>query len=278
MLNKKFILNKKFFLSAIAALVFLSPLYSQYNSPQYDNSIPQYRSFNDLFPQLDEKTRTDVFADGIVRTIGKGGGFQFLPAADSGIDAAQRILDKKYPYLTESLAVIPYSGKILTVLDAYNALQNIQKLKGRLYRSATKNQDIPLFEDAVRMESATKNNPVPDPGPSAALPSSQSVYIRLKDNNFGNTYYRADISPQGPGLIYNLTNYRSISYMFFTVMKEEKFSACLYLEPLQEGMLIYSAGGADVSDFIAGMIDIPSAISKRLAVFIGWVSDGMREF
>jgi hypothetical protein len=41
-------------------------------------------------------------------------------------------------------------------------------------------------------------------------------------------------------------------------------------------MLIYSLAGTDVSDFIANRIDIPSAISKRLAVFIDWVSDGIK--
>jgi hypothetical protein len=58
-------------------------------------------------------------------------------------------------------------------------------------------------------------------------------------------------------------------------MKEEKFLAILYMEPLTEGMLIYSMAGADASDFIASKIDIPSAISKRLAVFIGWIRDGI---
>jgi hypothetical protein len=59
-------------------------------------------------------------------------------------------------------------------------------------------------------------------------------------------------------------------------MKEEKFSAILYMEPLTEGMLVYSVAGADASDFIASKIDIPSAISKRLAVFIGWISDDLK--
>jgi hypothetical protein len=98
----------------------------------------------------------------------------------------------------------------------------------------------------------------------------------LKDVNFGNTYYRADITPAGRGLLYSLTNYRTISYLLFTVMREENFSAYLYMEPVVEGMLIYSVAGTDVSDFISNQIDIPSAISKRLAVFIGWISDGLR--
>jgi hypothetical protein len=60
-------------------------------------------------------------------------------------------------------------------------------------------------------------------------------------------------------------------------MKEEDFSAFLYLEALDEGMLVYAVAGTEVSNFIDNRIDIPSAISKRLAVFIDWVSDGVRE-
>ena len=58
-------------------------------------------------------------------------------------------------------------------------------------------------------------------------------------------------------------------------MREEKFHAFLYMEPLVEGMLVYSVAGTDVSDFVANRIDIPSAISKRLAVFVDWINDGL---
>ena len=58
-------------------------------------------------------------------------------------------------------------------------------------------------------------------------------------------------------------------------MKENKFTAVLYMEPLTDGMLVYSMAGADASDFAANRIDIPSAISKRLAVFIGWIRDNL---
>jgi len=148
-------------------------------------------------------------------------------------------------------------------------------LKGRMYYSHTKGQEVALFEDATRLESERRTSVIPDPLPSSVLPSSETIYIRLKDTNFGNSYYRAEISPQSRGLLYSLTNFRNITYLLFTVMKEENFSAMLYLEPLAEGVLIYSVGGADVSDFIAKQIDIPSAISKRMAVFISWAADNI---
>jgi hypothetical protein len=113
--------------------------------------------------------------------------------------------------------------------------------------------------------------------PTRELPRAETVFIRLKDINFGNSYYKSDISVSPHGITYNLTNTRNLSYLFFTAMKEGKFSAILYLEPLTEGMLVYSVAGADASDFVANRIDIPSAISKRLAVFIAWIYDGIKE-
>jgi hypothetical protein len=235
------------------------------------------RSFDDIFPFLGRDLKAQVFSEeGIIRALEKNETLTLLPASSSGIDLPSQILARKPGYLVESLLVIPYGSRELSLLDAYNTLGKIRDLKGRLYHSFTRDADIPLFEDATRLESGKKNRAVPDPPPSAFLPPSETVYIRLKDVNFGNSYYRADIRTNAHGILYSLTNYKTISYLIFTVMPEEKFQANLYLEPLDEGMLIYSIAGTEVSDFIANRIDIPSAISKRLSVFIDWVSDGIK--
>jgi hypothetical protein len=44
---------------------------------------------------------------------------------------------------------------------------------------------------------------------------------------------------------------------------------------VNEGLAVYSVVGADASDFAASMMDIPSAIEKRLNVFINWVEKGI---
>jgi hypothetical protein len=77
-------------------------------------------------------------------------------------------------------------------------------------------------------------------------------------------------------LCYSLTNNRNLSYFLVPVIKEEKFIAQLYFEPIAEGMLIYGLAGADVSDFVSSKIDMESAISKRLSVIISWVAEGIR--
>jgi hypothetical protein len=248
-----------------ALLIFLVPFFLE------------ARSFDEIFPFLEEELKAQVFSEpGVIRSMKRIEDVLILPAFSSGINLIDKIMEQKPSFFVESLLVVPYGSRELSVLDAYNALGKVRDLKGRLYHSFTKDADIPLFEDATRIESGKKNRAVPDPAPSAFLPSSETVYIRLKDVNFGNSYYRADVNTGFHGITYSLANYKTLTYMIFTVMPEEKFQAHLYLEPLDEGMLIYSMAGTDVSDFIAKRIDIPSAISKRLAVIIDWVSDGIK--
>jgi len=79
------------------------------------------------------------------------------------------------------------------------------------------------------------------------------------------------------GLCYKLTNFKSLSYFFLPVIKEGSFIAQMYIEPIQEGVLIYSIAGMDVNDFVASRVDIDSAIAKRLNVFVSWVADGIRK-
>jgi hypothetical protein len=237
------------------------------------------RSFDELFPSLGESRKKEAFSDGgAIRSVKKNEALEFLPAPASGIDLYGTVMSANPAFLAESLLVMPYHGRVLSRLDAYNALGKISDLKGRLYRSHNRNADIPLFQEATRLENEKSGRAVPDPLPARELPNAETVFIRLKDVNFGNSYYRTDMSVTPFGLTYKITNTKNLSYLFFAVLREEKFCSILYIEPLTEGMLVYSMAGADASDFIANRVDIPSAISKRLLVFLGWIRDNLTAF
>jgi hypothetical protein len=233
------------------------------------------RSFEELFPALGgEKSR--VFSDGgIIRSARNREELVLGPSAASGIDILSPVLERTPNYLAESLLLIPYGKRRPGLGDLYRSLSKVRDLKGRLYHSAAKDENVPLFEDATRIGGLNKSSPLPDP--EGGEMSSERVYIRLKDANFGNTFYKADISKHSGGILYSLSNTKTINYLLFPVMKEDKFAAQLYLEALDEGVLVYSVAGTEVSDFIASKISMSSAIRKRLEVFIAWVSDGIRE-
>jgi len=244
------------------------------------SAFSQFRSFNDIFPDTDQEIRASVFSEsGYVKSSRRTSGFIILGSGSSRLDPSivTNVLNSNPGYFAESIMVLPGNPGSISLLDIYNALGNISALGGRLYNSHSKGRPVPLFENATRIVSERNTNTVRDPAPASSLPQSETVFIRLNDNNFGNTFYRGEMSLIQNGLRYTMTNFRSMSYLFVPVIREGKFVAQLYFEPIQEGVLIYSAAGADISDFFASRIHVDSAISKRLAVITGWSADGIRQ-
>jgi hypothetical protein len=239
----------------------------------------QLRAFNDIFPNLSKDERSEVFSEeGFVKTNTKKSGFDIIGDKTVGIDPAilRKVLDMDPGYLVESISIIPLKPEGVTLLDIYNALGKIRDLKGKLYSSYTRKQYVPLFEEATRIASEKNTASIPDPPPSAAVPQEETVYLKLKDVNFGNSYYRAEAKLFKNGLCYTLTNFRSLSYLFVPIIKEGNFIALLYLEPVKEGVLIYGFAGVNISDFFASKISVNSAISKRLGVITAWAAEGIQ--
>jgi len=240
------------------------------------NVFSQLRSFNDIFPDISPENRSLVFSnDAYVKSSQKANGFIIYGnSQSSGLDPkiVGNVISANPVYFVESISVLPGTPSFL---DIYNALGNIRNLKGRLYKSYTRGKEVPLFEDATRIASEKNTTSVPDPAPAATLPKNETIYIKLKDVNFGNTYYRAEMSLTNNGIIYTMTNSKNINYLLIPVMKEGRFIARLYIEPIVEGFLIYSVAGADISDFVASKIHVDSAISKRLGVITSWAANGI---
>jgi len=240
-------------------------------------AAPGKRSLNEILPRITPSVRQALFSnEGYFKSVENASRSSLIGSA-GGIDPQiiDGVYEKKPGFLVEAIKVIPDAENRYSLLDVYNALGNIRGLKGRLYDSYTRNEKVPLFEDVTRIESPKKNTPVADPTPASRIPPSETIYMLLKDVNFGNTYYRGDITLFQRGLRYSLTNNKNISYFFITVIKEEKFTVQLYFEVISEGILIYSLAGADVSDFVSSRISMSSAIGKRLSVIMSWAAEGI---
>jgi hypothetical protein len=236
----------------------------------------QPRSFEDIFPRFSPDIRNQVFSSGgFIHTLKKNEGNGLLDSERLTPRLSDSVTNNQPSFLVEYLLVIPRKNNSINLLAVYNALGKVRSLKGRLYHSATRDRDIPLFEDATRIAGEKKNSSIPDPGPVSSIPSSETVYLRIKDANFGNSFYRADLNLADFGISYRLSNFKNLSYLFVPVIKEGKFIAQIYIEPITEGVLIYSIAGADVSDFVSSKVDMPSAIIKRLAVIVSWIVDGI---
>jgi hypothetical protein len=99
----------------------------------------------------------------------------------------------------------------------------------------------------------------------------------VDDANFGNCYYRAEIKSSGPGIWYSLSNFKSINYLLIPVIKPENLLIQLYLEPLDDGIVIYGLTGVNVAGFAENRVDVPSTIAKRLDVIYGWIGDNIKK-
>jgi hypothetical protein len=254
---------------------FLCPavfLFPQNGSGQFPVSSP--RSVDEIFPSLDAETRDQAFSSGGYFICHEE---NYRPLETSGLDPRlTAVINSLNPSVViESIVIVPYPGGPMEPVDIYNGLRNIRALKGRLYHSETRNADIPLFEDATRLESSKRTGIREDPPPQGSLPDSETIYIRLKDANFGNSYYQADIKKNAAGFTYSLSNNRDLSYTIIPVIKAGHLIAQFYFEPVREGILVYGISGAKVSGFITAMTDMPSAIQKRLEVILSWAIDGV---
>ncbi|GHV86366.1 hypothetical protein AGMMS50230_19740 [Spirochaetia bacterium] len=197
-----------------------------------------------------------------------------LPETPGTIFISKASLGPNPGFFVEALRIVP--RKNINPLSVYQALEKIQGLKGKTYHSVTRNRDIPLFEDAVRIEGPKKTRVfLPDPPPAQTLPPEETMYVRLTDANFGHCYYEISLKTSQEGILCKIINVKSLTFGPIPVMKEKTFTALLYIEPIQEGLAVYCLAGAEVSDFIAKYVDISSALNKRMDVFVSWLLDGI---
>lgn len=242
----------------------------------------QLRSIKEIYPQLSDAERTRLFSDkGLSRMIGSAAELKYTPSVPGEFNVLGAMKTRRYTHVVEVVRLIPFKGKKGDLLSIYNAFNRVSALKKQLYPSFGKNENIPLFKETAIVESKKKNNTtLADPPPSESIPQSKTMYLRFKDSYFGNTYYEGSILSntgvgRGQGLLFSLVNFETISYNIVPVMGAGKFLTQLYIEPVEEGILAYSASGANVSDFIANQISIGSVIEKRLGVFLNWMMDGL---
>ena len=189
--------------------------------------------------------------------------------------AADTLLKKQHTTLVEMLSVIE-EGKEQrqTTLDIYNALGKTNALAGRKYYSHVRRRLTPLFKTVSRVESEKSSKKIPDPLPKTVLPAHETIYIIVDDSNFGSCHYRADFSLLSPGIVYEISNTQNISFLLWPVIKKDLLHMFFYIEPVDEGVLIYALMGVTMDEG-GSYVDAPSAARKRLDVIKGWLIDGI---
>ena len=242
----------------------------------FEAPVFEPRSFNDVFPNISPSNKRRVMsASGLRYSFEKGGQASIIPAPDSGINILDSfVMTKKPSHIIEALILVPYGKRELDILDIYNALGKIKDIKEQTI--SYNNNRIQIFKETTRLESAKSRNPIADPEPAKMLPLSETMYIRFSDAYIGELYLRGEISFSLYGVTYSMTNYRDVNYSIFSIMKAERFSAVIYLEPVTEGILIYSASGLYLPSFIASRLNLTANINNRITALLNWINDGLK--
>jgi hypothetical protein len=239
------------------------------------SGVYESRSFNDIFPDLSENQKEEVFSrTGLKNSFVKDESPTLVPAPNSGIDILSGVMKKSPSHLVEALVVVPYAGRELGMLDIYNALRRIENLKD--HTLLINGKDYAVFLETTRIESAKSRKPVSDPPPAAALPYAETMYLRFKEVFMGNIYLRGNLSVSLYGITYSMTNFTDVRYLIFPIMKANKFSTVIYLEPVKEGVLIYSISGLYIPGFIADRVNLTPSVNNRITVLLKWITDGLR--
>jgi len=234
------------------------------------------RSYKDIFPNFTpSQLRNITNTRGLRNAFESGGEPSLLPSPDSGINLINSVMQKNPSHIVEALIVIPYTDRELDLLDIYNALGRIEQIK---------NQSLPqrnggnvfIFKDTTRLVSASNRKAISDPLPSNSLPFSETMYLRFTDAYIGNLFLKGDISLSYYGLTYNMTNFRDVNYSVFRIMKAERVSIILYLEPVKEGILIYSMSGLYLPEFISKRLNLSANINNRITILVNWITEGLR--
>jgi hypothetical protein len=248
-----------------------------FQAPTLIFEVPSFetRSLDDIFPNLSEDDKLDVMSStGIRNAFEKDEPPTLIPAPDSGIDLLSSVMAKRPSHIIEALVVVPYNKRELDMLDIYNALRRIKNIQD--YTITIRDNEYRMFVDTTRVESAQKRKPIPDPPPADTLPYSDTMYLCFIDRSMGDLYLRGDISISLYGITYSLTNFRDVSFSIFKIMRAERFSAILYIEPVKEGILIYSMSGLFLPGFIAQRVNLTSNMDIRITVLLDWITDSLR--
>jgi len=240
------------------------------------SSTLTYRSFGEIFPTLSARQRNVAMGSyGLRHSLEKHETPTLLPAANSGINLYSSVMRKDPSHIIEALIVVPHTQRGLDLVDIYNTLGRIERIKDQ--RTTLRGGEvISIFKDTTRLNNPTNRRAIPDPPPADMFPFSETMYLRFTDNYIGNVYLRGDLTVGSHGMTYNLTNFRNINFSIFTIMRAERVSIILYIEPVKEGILIYSMTGIFLPDFIINRVNLTPNMNIRINSLLRWITEGLR--
>ena len=157
-------------------------------------------------------------------------------------------------------------------LDVANALLDVRTISGVTYYSERKQGTAILFNDVCRVEAPGSIKKV-EWAPLALLPASMSMHLHLVDSNFGSSWYALNLEQRAGGLVLRLENSRPLNFMLIRAFGPAEVRMGVVMIPVDEGLYVAAFCAADPASIASSMVDMKSAMEKRLRAIQGWAVD-----
>ncbi|MHB0855649.1 MAG: DUF6675 family protein [Rectinema subterraneum] len=156
-------------------------------------------------------------------------------------------------------------------LDLVNNLAQIETIAGVTYYSETRKKTTVLFDDVYRVAAAGSSKALPSLH-FEKLPESLSFIAHIQDVNFGSTWYSISIENARDSVMLTLTNARPLAYFVIKAFDKNALVMQFMIFPVDEGLLAIGLCSATPGKTVSSIVDVYSALEKRINAVQGWVS------
>lgn len=230
-------------------------------------------NLNDVLPGLSAGDRAELAAKKeLARYTESRPEFAYLPESPLAEKIRKQFAGFKPTITDEVLFLMPLPpGNGDPVLYLYNKLRAISTLSGIQYRSRRQDGMRALFTDVYAVDGMKTKKKIPDASVQE-IPEEVRFPVHMEDANFGSGYYEASYLSSGNEIAFGLRNLTSLKYVF-PILGAEKVRFQILIIPLEEGLLMYGIVAAEAGGFVRSMVNLPSALGKRIGALKDWFEE-----
>jgi len=229
-------------------------------------------------PGLSEKEIVDLRAgQTLLESPADATAMRFPPKGPAG--SALRSLSEQFKapvYVESAFLVADDLFDASEKLKIINALLDAESLSGVTYYSERKQGIAVLYDDVYRVAAPGSTKRLP-PLTLTELPEALETFIHLRDSNFGSSWYALELRQARGALLFTMQNKKPLSFAFLQAFAVDGVRMRVAITPVEEGIYIAAICAANPAKLAASMVDMYSAMEKRLRAVQGWVVERIKK-
>jgi len=225
-----------------------------------------------LFPGIGEEGWKRVLSGEIeAREATSASDLRLAPAAPESTSIRAALAGRSaWPVMVESVFLLKIPSGRFDELATLNALSAVSTMSGITYDSYRRGSGTVLFDEVYLVDRPGSFRRQPE-SPFAVMPPTAGFDVHLKDVNFGSCWYRLDFDSRGEGLRLSLTNSRAMSIFLVRAFDQGALRVEFAILHVPEGILVYGVAAGAPARLASEVVDMYSAVLKRLDSIRGWV-------